>query len=171
MAIMGTDLAIRRSPKVALVSGVLVLVAALMLVAWNANNPQPLPTSNQQIPASTPVGAAIYVGVFQGGSGFTRSLHLSGVKVHTTSNTAVQVTPLLCLGGAIGVTTDPEAYCDDLINPEGQVFTSDDSIILEVTSDEPAVAVIDPVRLGFREHFQWGTMPAGAGAVVRVVAD
>ena len=138
------------------------------LVIWHANHPEALPTDDRVVNASTPVDEPVYVGVARGIAG--RTLHLSGVKVHATSNTDVSVTPLLCRGGRIEATTDPAAFCTELVNPEGEPFGADDSIVLQLTSDQPAVAVIDPVRLGFRESFQWGTLPTGSGAVVRVLA-
>lgn len=170
MAPTGTDLAVRRNPRLALAGGAVVLLGTAALVTWHAHSPAALPVDARTISATTPVGAPIYLGVFPGDLAFTRTLDLSGVKVHTTSNTAVSVTPLLCRDGAPQVTTDPSAFCSELVNPEGQVLGPGDSIVLEVTSDVPAVAVIDPVRLGFREHLQWGTLPAGAGAVVQVLA-
>lgn len=163
-------LVVRRSRWATAIGAVLVLVVMLGVMAWYATSPDPLPTSDRTVPASTSVGQPIYVGVFRGGSGFDRTLSLSGVKVHTTSSTELTVTPLLCRDGAVGVTSDPQAFCTELVNPEGERLTPNDSIVLEVTSNEPAVAVIDPVRLAFREHLQWATLPAGSGAIVRVLA-
>ena len=42
--------------------------------------------------------------------------------------------------------------------------------MLEVSSDETAIAVIDRVRLGFREGLQWGTLEAGSPALVNIQA-
>jgi hypothetical protein len=108
--------------------------------------------------------------MFAGDRGFDRTLQLSGVKVHITANTEVEATPYLCRGGSISVTTEPEAFCEDLVNPEGQAFGPGDSIILEVSGDETAIAVIDAVRLGFREGLQWGTHEAGSAAIVTIRA-
>ena len=171
MASTGSDLAVRRSPRAALVGGAVVVVAAVGAFAWHATSPDALPTSGVPVPASTPVGIPVYVGVFPGAADWDRTLDLAGVKVHTTSNTRLTVTPLLCRDGAVGVTSDPSTFCSELVDPEGQQLTPSDSIVVEVTSDVPAVAVIDPVRLAFREQLQWGTLTAGSGAVVRVVAD
>jgi len=162
-----TDLAVRRHRRWGLVSVLVVLLGALGLAVWHAHHPVPLPTETRTVSASTPVDEPVYVGVANGVQG--RTLNLSGVKVHTTSNTDVNVTPLLCRNGRLEATTDPEAFCADLINPKGQTFGSTDSIVLQVSSPEPAIAVVDPVRLGFRESLQWGTFPTGAGAVIRVL--
>ncbi len=170
MSIMGTDLSIRRHPKLGLVAGVLVLALVIAMMVWRAQNPSALPLSSRTISATTPVGSAIYVGMFHGGNDLNRSLHLSGVKVHATSNTEVSLTPLLCKDGAVEVTTDVTPFCSAILNPEGETLSPSDSIVVRVSSDVPAIAVIDPIRLGFREALQWGTLPAGAGAVVQVVA-
>ena len=146
MAGTSTDLAVRRTPVWRLLGALVLAVGLIGFLAWQANHP----------------------GVAAGVPG--RTLHLSGVKIHTTSNTDVSVTPLLCRDGRIEATTDPAAFCADLVNPEGQAFGPTDSIVLQVLSAVPAVAVIDPVRLGFRENLQWGTFPTGAGAVVQVLA-
>ena len=163
-------LEVRRRPGAALVAGLLVLAVVLGFLVWYAHSPRPLPTSDRTITASIPVGKKLYVGVVSDVTGFDRTLSLSGVKVHTTSNTEVVVTPLLCRGGTVEVTTDPEPFCDDLVDPEGETFGPGDDIVLEVSSAEPAIAVIDRVRLGFREGLQWGTLAAGAPTVVRVLS-
>lgn len=168
MASPGSDLTLRRTRARGLVVGLIVLVGTVSLAVWHAHHPAPLPTTTGTVSVSTPVDEAVYVGVANGIEG--RRLQLSGVKVHTTSNTDVSVTPLLCLDGRIEATTDPAAFCRDLVNPEGQQLGSEDSVVLQVVSDEPAVAVIDPVRLGFRESLQWGTFPTGVGALVQVLA-
>ncbi|MEO9323438.1 hypothetical protein ABFT23_08110 [Nocardioides sp. C4-1] len=157
-------------PKALLVGGVVLLVTAAVLAWWRTGAPEALPTSEDLVPASTKVGSPVYVGVFTAGSEFTRTLHLSGVKVHATSNTSqVTLTPHLCRGGSLGVTTEPEVFCPELLDPEGQTFGSGDGIVVEVAGSVPGVAVIDPVRLAFRENLHWATLPAGTGAVVQIL--
>lgn len=170
MTATGTSLEVSGRPRLALAGGLLVLAAALTLALVRAVNPSGLPVSDLAVNASTPVGQPVYVGMFYADAEFGRTLDLSGVKVHTTSNTDVSVTPLLCRGGTVGVTTEPESFCAALTNPEGETFSAGDSILVQITSDVPALAVIDRVRLGFREGFQWGTLPAGSPAVVRILA-
>jgi hypothetical protein len=145
-----------------------VLLAAL--VVWYVNSPSDLPTTDDPVNASATAGTPVYVGVFAADRDFERSLRLSGVKVHTTANTQVDVVPHLCRDGSLAVTTEPDAFCGELVNPEGQTLESGDSIVLEVSSDQTAIAVIDAVRLGFREGLQWGTREAGAPAIVRIQA-
>lgn len=150
--------------------GIVIGVLLTALVVWYVNSPADLPTSEEPIRASTIAGRPVYVGVFSAGSDFERALSLSGVKVHTTANTEVKVVPRLCRGGSLAVTTEPERFCDELVDPEGESFERGDSIVLEVSSDKSAIAVIDPIRLGFREGLQWGTREAGSGAIVEIRA-
>lgn len=162
-------LQVKRRPKLRWAVWALVGAAVLAVTIWYVNSPGTLPTSDATVSASTPVDQPVYVGVFAPEADFGRTLHLSGVKVHTTSNTEVTVVPLLCHGGAVGVTSDPESFCEELVNPEGQTFGAGDDIVLEISSSEAAIAVIDRVRLGYRDGLQWGTHEAGAGAVVRIL--
>lgn len=161
------DLGLQRSRAWSLLAAAVFIVGAGALVVWSAHHPDPLPTEERTVSASTPVDEPIYLGVANGFNG--RTLELSGVKVHATSNTDISITPLLCRDGRIEATTEPESFCSALVNPEGQTLRAEDSIVLQVTSDEPAIAVIDPVRLGFRDGLRWGTFPTGADAVVRVL--
>jgi len=149
--------------------GVLGLLLAGLAV-WYANAPAALPVSDATVTATTVAGRPVYVGMFTATGDFDRTLDLSGVKVHTTANTEVAVVPLLCRDGSLAVTTDPTAFCAELVDPEGQTFGAGDSIVLEVSSEEAAIAVIDRVRLGFREGLQWGTREAGASAIVSIEA-
>lgn len=164
------NLALRARPRRAeLVVGVVLFLAAIAVVIGRSGSPEPLPLSDTVINVRTPVDQPVYLGVFTPGNDWTRKLRLDGVKVHATSNTELTITPLLCHGGSISVTTDPEKFCDDLVDPEGETLGAGDSIVLQVVCDEPTVAVIDPVRLGFHEGFKWGTLPAGAGSIVQTV--
>lgn len=170
MSTGGAPLQLSSQPRTGPFLAALVVAAVVGIAIWYANTPARLPVTDRSVSVSTPVDQPVYFGVFAPSDEFGRTLTLSGVKVHTTSNTEVQVVPLLCRGGTVGVTSDPETFCADLVNPEGKTFGPGDDLILEVTSAEPAVAVIDRVELGFREGLRWGTHEAGAPSVVRVLA-
>ena len=163
-------LSVRPQKPVRMAIGIVVAVLLVALAVWYVNSPSTLPTSNATVNASTTAGRPVYIGVFAATKEFERTLHLSGVKVRTTANTRVDVVPHLCRNGSLAVTTEPAAFCGELLNPEGQKFEPGDSIVLEVSSDETAIAVIDRVRLGFREGLQWGTREAGSPAIVRIQA-
>ncbi len=158
----------RRRTRLLTVGVVGALLVALSV--WYVNNPRALPVSETTVRATAVAGRPVYVGMFTAPGDFDRSLELSGVKVHTTANTEVEVVPLLCRDGSVAVTTDPAPFCAELVNPEGQTFGAGDSIVLEVTAGDTAIAAIDRVRLGFREGVQWGTHEAGASAIVAIQA-
>lgn len=163
------SLIVRRDPRLAQIASALILFLVVGVGVWYANSPRDLPTAPRAVQASTPVGQPVYVGVFAPSQAFGRTLTISGIKVATTSNTQVEVVPLLCRRGTVGVTSDPAQFCMDVVNPEGESFGPGDDIVLEVTSQEPAVAVIERIRVGFREGLQWGTEEAGAPVIVRVL--
>lgn len=158
----------RRWRRSVVLAAVLVVLAGL--VTWYVNHPRALPTTDRTINAATVTGRPVYVGVFVPPADFDRTLEVSGVKVHVTANTRLTVVPHLCRGGSVAVTTDPGPFCPELVDPEGERFGAGDSIVLEVSADEAAIAVVDRVRLGFREGLQWGTEEAGAPAIVTVQA-
>lgn len=161
-------LEVRHRARARLAAAVLGGALAVGMAAWHVSHPGELPTQEGPLRASTTTGAPVYVGVFVPPADFDRDLSLSGVKVHTTANTEVEVVPYLCRDGGFAVTTAPESFCKELVNPEGQRFDAGDAIVLEVSSDLAAIAVIDRVRLGFREGLQWGTEEAGVPAIVLV---
>jgi len=162
-------LQVRQRPRLAAVVWMLVGLVGVVALMWFSRSPTELPVSEETVSVSTPVGQPVYVGVFAPPGDFGRTLHLSGVKVHTTANTEVTVVPLLCRGGTIGVTTQPETFCSELLDPEGQRFGAGDEIVLKITSADPAIAVIERVRLGYREGIQSATQEAGAETIVRVL--
>ncbi|MCD4527231.1 hypothetical protein [Nocardioides sp. cx-173] len=167
---MSTALQVDRRPRWGWAVGGVGAAVLAGIVVWYVNSPEPLPTSERTVTASTAVGRPVYVGVFAPTADFTRRLSLSGVKVHTAANTDVDVVPLLCQGGGFGVTSEPETFCEELVDPEGRSFAAGDSIVLKVSGDEFALAVIDRVKLGYRDGLQWATHEAGSDAVVRIVA-
>lgn len=141
---------------------VLVLVAWL---AWFLRSPGALPTDDRSITASGVAGTPLYVRAFTAPADFGRTLHVSGVKVHTEASADVDVTPLLCTGSTNDVTTAPDQYCDDLTNPEGKDLRAGDSILLEIRADQPVEAHIDRIRIGFRQDVRSATEPAGVAGV------
>lgn len=142
----------------------IVTVAVLMLIgwfAWYATTPEDLPTDTKTMSASGVVGTPLYVGMFSASDDFGRTLRISGVQVHATTSADMDVTPVLCRRGTVGVTTQPEQFCAELVNPEGARMVGGDSIVLKIVSDEPVVAVIDRIRIAYREDVRWDTQPAG----------
>ena len=137
-----------------------VVLGAAWLV-WYALTPEHLPTSDKTVSASGVVGQPLYIGMFAPTKEFGRTIRISGVRVHTTADVKLKVTPLLCRRGTVGVTTKPEQFCAELVNPEGQRLTGADSVIVRVESDVAALAVIDRITIAYREDIRWDTQPAG----------
>lgn len=152
------------------------LIAAAVLLpvswlVWYVNTPSDLPVTAREVSDTAVSGQPVYVGMFIAPSGFGRSLHMSGVKVHTVATTDLEVTPLLCRGGTVTVTSAPELFCADLVDPEGEELTDGDTILVEVRSDRASVAVVDRISIGFREGIRWGTRPAGIRQASITVVD
>lgn len=172
----GRDLATPRtrvSPQSRTARLLLGLVGLLLLVGWlvwYAMTPEKLPTTDKTITASGVVDTPLYVGMFAASDTFGRTLRISGVKVHATTSVDLSVTPLLCRRGTVGVTTAPEQFCADLVDPEGERLVGGDSIVLKIESAEAAVAVIDQIQIAYREDIRWDTQPAGADKAIITIA-
>lgn len=149
-----------------------IAAAALLLIgwlAWYVLAPGDLPTSGRSTTAAGVAGTPLYIGMFAAPADFDRSLDVSGVKVHTEASAEVTVTPLLCVGAAVGVTTAPEQFCEDVVNPEGRTLEAGDSIIVEVAADGATEAHVERIEVAFREGLRWSTRPAGiSGADVTI---
>lgn len=154
--------------RIGLVS--LVVAAVLAWFVWYATTPEALPTNDKTTSADGVVGTPLYVGMFSAPDDFGRTLRISGVRVHATTNADMKVTPLLCRRGTVGVTTRPEQFCADLVNPEGARLVGSDSIVLKIESSEPVVAVIDQIRVAYREDVRWDTQPAGTQQAIVTVS-
>lgn len=154
--------------RVSAIVGVLALVVGWVL--WYVRTPDELAITFRTATVSGVVAAPVYVGMFAAGDDFGRTLHVSEVVV-SASDDDIAVTPLLCRGGTVGVTTDPAQFCDELIDPEGAELGGGDSILLEVSADAPTEVTIDRIEISFREGLRWGTEEAGLGSVTVTFAD
>ncbi|HYG95169.1 MAG TPA: hypothetical protein VD859_16445 [Nocardioides sp.] len=151
------------------VVGVVALVAGW--AAWYATTPEELPVSARTVTAEGVTGTTFYVGMFAAPDDFDRSIHVSDVEVPTSGDGGAEITPLLCREGAVGVTTSPEEFCSELVEPEGEDLTSGDSIVLEVAAEEVGELTVDRVEISFREKLSWGTEPAGNAAAVLTITE
>jgi hypothetical protein len=140
------------------------------VVAQVTTHPEALPTSNALVTASTPEARPVFIGVFPARADFDRTLEVSGVKVFAVSTVPVTITPHLCQGGSLGVTSQPEVFCSALVGTEGATMTAGDEIVLEVTADQPGVVKIERVQVAYRQGLQWGTHVAGSPAVVTILS-
>lgn len=139
-------------------AGVLLLLGWFV---WYATTPEDLPTSTKTVSAPGVAGTPLYVGMFSAPDGFDRTLRISGVKVHATTSAELTVTPLLCRRGTVGVTSGPDQFCSDLVDPEGERMVGGDSIVLKLEATTPVIAVVDQLRIAYREDVRWATQPAG----------
>lgn len=156
----------RRAVRAAV--ALVLLVALLAVLLWYTTHPPELATSEETRQAATPVGVPVYVAMAPAPT--DRSLAIDGVKLRVTANTDVDVRPLLCRDGSPGVTSDPAAYCSELVDPEGQRLEPGDSLLVEVAADEPAIVVVDRIRVGYQDGIRAATQPAGVDhAVVNVL--
>jgi hypothetical protein len=149
---------------------VVSLVGLLAVVGWVSTHPDSLPTSKARVVASTPVAVPVFIGVFDTPADFDRSLHVSGVRVFATSTVDVTITPHVCHGGSINVTTTPDSFCASLGRTEDVALDQGDEIVLEVVGDSPGVVDIDRIRVAYRDGLQWATQDAGAPSQVTILA-
>jgi hypothetical protein len=159
-----------RSPwwvRLAVLVGLAVFAAG---VGYVTTHPEELPTSDRVVTATTPVGQPVYLGMFQANADFGRTLDVSGVKVFATSTVPVTITPHLCRGGALGVTSDAALFCSELVGTEGVTMGAGDQIMLEVSGEQPGVVSIERIRVAYRDNqLQWATQFAGSPAVVTIL--
>lgn len=157
-----------RGARIAIgLAGLLLLLGWLF---WYAMTPEKLPTNAKTVSANGVVDTPLYVGMFAASDGFDRTLRISGVKVRATTSAELTITPLLCRRGTVGVTTQPEQFCSDLVDPEGQRLVAGDSIVIKVESDVAAVAVVERVQIAYREDIRWDTQPAGVDKAIVTIA-
>ncbi|MBF4162870.1 hypothetical protein [Nocardioides acrostichi] len=154
--------------RLRIVTALVLAVVLLATVGWYIAHPAPLPVRAGHVTAATSPGRPVFVGVFTPSADFDRTLRMGGVHVHTTATAPVTVTPLLCTGGSIGVTTDPSAFCDDVSDPADGTLRAGDSILIEIEADEPTAAFVDPVGISYREGLQVGTQSAGTAVVINI---
>jgi hypothetical protein len=161
-------LEVRRSRGSRVALGVVVAVALTGLAAWFVTHPAAPPTSEADLRASVPAGRSLYLGVYTPSAGSGRTLHLSRVGVRNTGDAVVEA--LVCRNGALGVTTAPDSFCRSLVPARGTALTTDDQLVLRVTSSSEGTVRVSRPRLTYRDGVQWGTHDAGHRATVTFLA-
>ena len=154
------QLRVRRSPSAWLLWLVLA-VAVVALAGWYATHPNPLPTEETPVLASTPVGEPVYVGVLTPDADTDRSVHIRGIDVDPVGEMPVSVIGLVCQGGAVAVTSDPETFCTRLVEAEGASVGPGDVLVLRIVGELAGEVDLGRVQVSFREGLQWGTDDAG----------
>lgn len=162
-------LTIGRNRWATLLVGLLTLTLGAAVAAWYATHPAPLTTGEAHVTAVTSVGQPVYVGVWTLAADSGRRLDVAGVKVTTEATTPVEVEPLLCRGGSVGVTSDPSAFCTSVTAPAGETMEPGDSVVLRIVGADAGAAFTERVRVSYREGLRAATQPAGTRVVTAVV--
>ena len=149
-------------------AALLLLVAVLF--AWYATHPPALPVSTTRVSASTTLETPLYVGVLASATHGGRTLHLNDVQVGGTGIKGSEATPLICVDGALSVTVDPHAFCEDLVPAIGAVLRPGDQLVVRFRAPSPGELHVPQVDVSYREGLRWGTQPAGPPMVIRVVS-
>ncbi len=137
------------------------LAVAVGWLVWFLRTPDDLPTTSRASEGAGVVDQPLYVGMFALGDGFDRTITITDVEIDVESDGEVEVTPQLCRGGSLSVTTDPSGWCPELEDPKDQELTAGDSIVLVVTAAEPADVEIGRLEISFRDGIRWGDKEAG----------
>lgn len=164
--------ALRVTPGTLLRRLVLVVaaIAGLLFVWWFVTSPSSLPTRPGHVTAVTTTGRPVYVGVWTTDADFGRTLDVAGVRLRAEATVEVDLEPLLCRGGSVGVTSDPAPFCRELLDPAGAQLRAGDSLLVRLVADEPGAVYLDRPAIAFREGPRWGNREAGTEAVLAVVA-
>lgn len=139
----------------------IVVLALLGLLTLYIKTPTPLPTSGRTVTAQGAAGQDLYIGMFAAGRDFDRTIRIRGVKVDAKASGRLAITPLLCRRGTVGVTTKPDEFCADLLDPEGERMVAGDSVVLRVRASEGVVAIVSRLQISYREDLRGGTSSAG----------
>jgi hypothetical protein len=153
------DLQVRRSRRGLVLLWLVVVVIAGAFGAWYVTHPRSLPTPDDPLEVSVPLGERIYVGVYDPAADDDRTLHLGEVSVEVQGEAVVAVQ--VCREGAISETTEPETFCSALEDAANATVEPGDSLVLEILEDQAGEATIGPVQVSFREGLQWDTQPVG----------
>lgn len=146
---------------------VLAVVSPLAWIVWFVTTPPEFTTNSRRASGATIAGTPLYVGMYNAPSGFDRTIRVTGVKVRARASAEVSIVPLLCRNGTVGVTTKPEQFCTDLIDPQGERFGAGDSVVIRVGASDAADVEVDRIRIGFQQDLRSATLPAGiAGATL-----
>lgn len=148
--------------------GLLAVPLVLLAVGWWLTHPDELPTTDETTHATTKTGRAVYVGVTTGGD--PRELHVRDVEIERLAEgSGVDVKALVCHGGSIGITANPEPFCDSVEEADGaELQLPRDQLIVSVSAQSAQTVALKEVRLSFREDLRWGTHPVGQIVVVDV---
>ena len=152
-------------------------LAALVLLgavaAWWTTHPEGF-GRHGRVELETPAGRPIFVGVLGPSTGSGRTIRISDVTAQVVqAPTGTEVVGLICRGGAIGFTSDANAFCTELAEANGETLhygnATLEQLVLRITSPNPGLVEIDGADLTFRDGLQSGTTQVGRTVLVTVL--
>jgi hypothetical protein len=153
------SLQVRRSRRGLVLLWVVVIAVVVAFGAWYVTHPAPLPTPDEPLEVSAPLGEAVYVGAYDPAADDDRTLHLGEVSIQVEGEATVAVQ--VCRDGAVSETTEPETFCSSLDDAANATVEPGDTLVLEIVEDQPGEATVGPAQVSFREGIQWDTQPVG----------
>jgi len=136
-------------------------------------HPAELPTGGSPVTTSTPVTVPIYIGVLGPDVDGGRTLHLSDVTVPITEDPGTaKAAAFVCRGGSIGQTSDPAAFCEEIVEARGATLRlgGGDQLIISVESHTVGPVRLDPLQVTYRQGLQFATQPTGPRISVEVLS-
>jgi len=122
----------------------------------------------------TPAGRPTFVGILGPNSGPGRTIKISDVTariMHAPAGT--EAVALICRGGAIGSTSDANAFCAELVDAAGETLhygeATMEQLVLRITSPTPGDVEVDGVTLTFRDGLRSGSAHVGPTISVTVL--
>ena len=157
------SLQVRRSRLAALwwLPVALVVLAGL---GWWLTHPQPLAEAGGSVRAQATANAPVYVGVWAPGVD-DPAVTVTGVRLQVDQGTAEAS---VCRGGRIGVTSDPEAFCEEVVGLEDHEVAPSDQVILAISGPAGATVRVEPVTLSYRDGMRSGSQAVGPRVQVDV---
>jgi hypothetical protein len=153
------SLQVERSRRGLVLIWVVAIAGAAAFGAWFVTHPRPLPLPQDPAQVQIPLGEAEYVGIYDPAADDDRTVHIRQVDIEVQGE--VTVSALVCRGGTLSETNEPETFCTSLVGAEGATLEPGDGLVLEILEDEPGEATIEPLELTYRDGLQWGTQPVG----------
>lgn len=149
----------------------LFVVVALGL--WWMGHPADLPTEDRVVSATTKAGQPVFLAVVGSEYDGRRNLEIDNVDLPISSADAdgAEVEAWICKSGSIAQTSDPERFCQEVVEAEGSAFYlgGGDQLMIKVVAEGSGTVEIGTIRISFREGLQRGTLPAGPTYAVDVL--
>jgi len=141
-----------------------VALVVLAGVGWWLTHPEALADDGGSVRAEATANAPVYVGVWAPSSD-DPTVTVTGVRLEVDQGTAEAA---LCHGGRIGVTSDPQAFCEEVTPLEHHEVGPGDQVILAVRGPAGSTVRVEPVTLSYRDGMRSGSQAVGPRVQVDV---